>query len=72
MPRWSGSSAANQSVSDRHRRAAGPSLRSQREASDFVVQLANVAAIYQVFPKYDDIDAARKSVQANYASGDGL
>ena len=50
--------------------AFGTWLLTQRDAGGFVGQLANAAAIDRGFSKSGDVDAARKWLQANRASGD--
>ena len=50
--------------------AFGAWLLTQRDAGGFVGQLANAAAIDRAFPRSGDVDAARKWLQANRASGD--
>ena len=48
----------------------GAWLLTQQDAGGFVGQLANAATIDRTFPKSGDVDAARKWLQANRASGD--
>ncbi|BCA61160.1 hypothetical protein HMP09_0394 [Sphingomonas sp. HMP9] len=48
----------------------GAWLLTQRDAGGFVGQLANAAAIDRAFSRSSDVDAARKWLQANRASGD--
>ena len=48
----------------------GAWLLTQSDAGGFVGQLANAAAIDRAFPRSGDVDAARKWLQANRASGD--
>jgi hypothetical protein len=48
----------------------GAWLLTQRDAGGFVGQLSNAAATDRAFPKSGDVDAARKWLQANRASGD--
>lgn len=50
--------------------AFGAWLLTQRDASGFVGQLANAAAIDRAFPRAGDVEAARNWLQANRASGD--
>lgn len=50
--------------------AFGTWLLTQRDAGGFIGQLANAAAIDRGFPRFGDVDAARKWLQANRASGD--
>lgn len=50
--------------------AFGAWLLTQRDAGGFIGQLANAAAIDRTFPRAGDVDAARKWLQANRASGD--
>ena len=48
----------------------GTWLLMQRDGGGFVGQLANAAAIDLAFPRSGDVDAARKWLQTNRASGD--
>ncbi len=50
--------------------AFGKWLLTQRDAGGFVGQMANAATIDRTFPRSGDVDAVRKWLQANRASGD--